>query len=100
MPSHLPIERNFGPLEAAFLSGNEDQLVEELRKVPSQKTRRRTGASKVVRILEQTSSPRVRNAAALALADLRMTSAKDKLIEVLRRAETKGHRGTILYALD
>jgi hypothetical protein len=87
------------PLEAAFRSGDEDRLVEELRKVPSRK-RSQHIRRLVVQILETTNLPRVRNAAALALADMRITSVKDKLIDVLRKPETKGYRGTILYALD
>jgi HEAT repeat protein len=87
-------------LEAAFLSGDEDRIVEELRKVSSLRTRRRSRASIITRILEKAESPRVRNAAALALADMRMTSAKEKLINVLKKPETRGCRGTILYALE
>src|SRR5271165_1062082 len=88
------------PLEAAFLNGNEDRIIDELQKVSSLRTRRKARASIVTRILENTESPRVRNAAALALADMRMTNAKEKLIDVLRRPETRGARGTILYALE
>jgi HEAT repeat protein len=95
MPEYFQMAR---PLEEAFLRGDEDQLVDELRKVSRQKPRRRGGI--VIRILEETNSPRVRNAAALALADMRMKRAKDKLIDVLKRPDTKGYRGTILYALD
>jgi HEAT repeat protein len=53
-----------------------------------------------MQILEQTNSSRVRNAAALALADLRDGSAKDALINLLTRPDTKGSRGTLLYALE
>jgi hypothetical protein len=87
-------------LEAAFASGNEDLLVEELRKVDSHKSRQEARITLVTRIPEQTASPRVRNAAALALADMRAQSAKDKLIDLLQRADTKGRRGTILYAIE
>jgi HEAT repeats len=87
-------------LEAAFLSGNEDRIVEELRKITNSRTRRHRRSSIVIKILEQTESPRVRNAAALALADMHTTSAGKKLINILRKPETKGYRGTILYALD
>ena len=51
-------------------------------------------------MLEQTNSSRVRNAAALALADLRALSAKDALVNLLIRPETTGARGTLLYALE
>jgi HEAT repeat protein len=52
-----------------------------------------------MQILEQTNSARVRNAAALALADLRAHNAKEALINLLTRPETQGARGTLLYAL-
>jgi hypothetical protein len=81
-------------LEAAERSGDETRLVEELRNAEPDV------APEVMRILERTSSPRVRNAAALALADMRAEGARDSLIEALRRVETRGYRGTILYALD
>lgn len=84
-------------LEAAFNSGNENLLVEELRKIGSQKSRREARIAAVTRILKQTGSPRVRNAAALALADMRARDAADKLIDVLKRDDTKGYRGTLLY---
>jgi len=51
-------------------------------------------------MLEQTRSPRVRNAAASALADLRAGGATDALINLLTRPDTAGSRGTLLYALE
>lgn len=87
------------PLEAAFQSGDEDRLIRELRKVKSQKTRRALRASNVVRILRNAKSPRVRNAAAIALADMHAQNAKHVLIEMLANPVTKGSRGTLLYAL-
>ena len=81
-------------LEDAERSGDETRLAEELRNAGPDV------APKVIGILERTRSPRVRNAAALALADMRAAGARDSLIEALRNAETRGHRGTILYALD
>lgn len=86
-------------LEAAFESGNENLLVEELRNISSQRSRREGRITLVARILEQTGSPRVRNAAALALADMRARDAKNALIDVLKRPDTKGCRSTLLYAL-
>lgn len=85
-------------LEAAFDSGDEDRLVEELRLIASRKSRRQPRIALAMQLLERTGSPRVRNAAALALADMRAPGAKDVLIEVLRRPETRGCRGTLLYA--
>jgi hypothetical protein len=87
---------NSNPLDAAFHGGDEDRLVEELGKVSGRRNLLRT----VVRILEETKSPRVRNAAALALTDMHAESVKGKLVDVLKRPDTEGCRGTILYALD
>jgi hypothetical protein len=81
-------------LEAAERSGDEVRLAEELRKAKPDV------APTVIGILERARSPRVRNAAALALADTHAANARGSLIGALRRAETRGHRGTILYALD
>jgi HEAT repeat protein len=81
-------------------AGHEDRLVEELRVLKSQRSRREPRVAKATQILEQTNSARVRNAAALALADLRAHSAKEALINLLTRPETRGSRGTLLYALE
>lgn len=86
-------------LEAAFESGNEDFLVKELRKISSRRSRREARIAWTTRILEQAGSPRVRNAAALALADMQAHSAKDALIDVLKRPDTAGRRGALLYVL-
>ena len=88
------------PLEAAYHSGNEDRLVEELRKAPGDKSRRQRRTLILFKILKETKSPRVRNAAALALADMKMKNAKPQLVEILCRKDTKGNRGTLLYALE
>jgi HEAT repeat protein len=89
-----------GPLEAAELTGNEDELVEALRHVKSEKSRRQDRANQVLKILKETGSPRVRNAAAIALADMKVTTAKDELVKLLSRDATKYSRGSLLYALE
>jgi HEAT repeat protein len=81
-------------------SGKEGRLVDELRVLKSQRSRRGTRVAKAMQILEQTNSARVRNAAALALADLRALCAKEALINLLTQPETRGARGTLLYALE
>jgi HEAT repeat protein len=75
-------------------------LVEELRKVKSQKTSRRLRERRVKTILERTESAKVRNAAALALADMHAADADKALIGLLRRDDTRDSRGTLLYALE
>ncbi|HEX8663489.1 MAG TPA: hypothetical protein VF744_05620 [Beijerinckiaceae bacterium] len=88
------------PLGGALASGDEDRIVDELRKIKSQRTPREQRVRSVLQILDEAASPRVRNAAALALADMRAASAHGKLVELLTRADTQPSRGTLLYALD
>ena len=54
----------------------------------------------ILRLAETTSSPRVRNTAAIAMADLGIDGAAQLLVRLLARDDTKGHRGTLLYALE
>ena len=84
----------------ATSSEDEARLIKELRSLKSQRTRRQARVAKATRMAADTYSPRVRNAAALALADLQAASAKDVLIDLLRRPDTNASRGTLLYALD
>src|SRR5579864_6116781 len=55
---------------------------------------------RIIEIANTTTSPRVRNAAAIAMADLHIEGAEEVLIGLLRRPDTKTHRGTLLYALS
>jgi hypothetical protein len=86
--------------ETALLDGDEGRLIEELRTLKSRRSPQQARAARAIQILEQTGSSRVRNAAALALADLQADSANDALIDLLKRPDTKGSRGTLLYALQ
>jgi hypothetical protein len=79
---------------------DEGSLVAELRSLKRQRSPRSARVARAMQLLEQPISSRVRNAAALALADLQAHSAKDKLIALLTRPETKGSRGSVLFALD
>src|SRR5947207_1572622 len=87
-------------LESACRSEDEDRLVAELRKVRSLRSSRTARARQVIEILRHSRSTKVRNAAALALADMRATYAEAEIIQLLTRADTIGSRGTLLYALD
>jgi len=87
-------------LDKALSVEDEGRLVEELRSLKSRRSPRPARVAKAIQILEQTCSSRVRNAAALALADLRAPGAEDALLNVLMRPDTKGSRGTLLYALE
>jgi hypothetical protein len=81
------------------VTANETRLVDELRNAD----KHRAGKSEALQICEiarKTRSAATRDAAALALADLRAKGARDLLLELLKRPSTKGHRGTLLYALE
>jgi hypothetical protein len=86
--------------ETVASAGDEGRLVQELRSLKTQRSPRALRAAKAMHALEHTNSSRVRNAAALALLDLHVGSAKDALISLLKRPDTKGSRGTLLYALE
>jgi HEAT repeat protein len=88
------------PPDRAFSVRDEGRLVDELQSLKNQRSPRQARAAKAIQILEQTNSSRVRNAAALALTDLRAHNAKDALLNVLTRPDKKGSRGTLLYALE
>lgn len=87
-------------LDLAFRSGDEDKLVEELLKGKNEASPRRERAEKVVDILKQTDSARVRNAAALALADMNASQEADVLVQLLKDPKTRKSGGTLLYALQ
>ncbi len=50
-------------------------------------------------LLRATTSNRVRNAAAIALADMRVPDAASSIIDVLRRPDLAAWAGTLLFAL-
>lgn len=84
-------------LELAWMSGDDEKIVAELKRTKSRKGNR---AEQVIRILQKTPSPRVRNAAAVALADMRAPKAAQALIEMLDKPEGPRQGGTLLYALE
>lgn len=51
-------------------------------------------------ILCRTGSPRIRNAAAMALSDLRDPEGAVRIAEILGRPETAGSAGTLVHALN
>ncbi|MDP4024702.1 hypothetical protein Q8W71_18910 [Methylobacterium sp. NEAU 140] len=57
-------------------------------------------AREIERILDTTTSFRLRNAAALALADLGAAGAAARIGQVLERPEVAPQSGTLLFALD
>jgi HEAT repeat protein len=80
--------------------GDDNRTIADLRSLKSQRSSRAPRIARAIGILESATSSRVRNAAALALADLRAHDAKERLIDLLLRADTAGARGTLLFALE
>jgi hypothetical protein len=85
-------------LDAATRSGDDDRIVGVLDTIG------RGGASlaelsRIRGLAKKTRSPVVRNAAAIALADLNLDGADELLIELIKRKETRGANGTLLYVL-
>jgi DNA-binding protein HU-beta len=87
-------------LDRALLSGDENTLVEELRRVKRKAAPRSKRVQKVVQILKETDSTKVRNAAAVALADMHARTEAHVILELLTDAKTQSSRGTLLYALE
>jgi uncharacterized membrane-anchored protein len=85
-------------LDAVIRSGNDNRIADVLDTIG------RGGASsaeigRIMELARKTCSPVVRNAAAIALADLKVAGADQLLIEMIKRMETRGANGTLLYAL-
>jgi hypothetical protein len=85
-------------LDAAIRSDDDDRIVGVLDTIG------RGGASlaqlrRIRALAKKTRSPVVRNAAAIALADLNADGADELLIGLIERRETRGANGTLLYAL-
>lgn len=87
-------------LVRAMKSGDEGKLVDELKQLKIDEASRAKRTRQLIEILDHTNSARVRNAAAIAAADMRAEAVQDKLIELLTRSDSEGSRGTLLYALD
>jgi hypothetical protein len=88
------------PIEQALASGNDARLVEEIKKIDSSSPLNQKTVSLIKKLARETNSSKVRNTAVLKLADLRAPRVKSILIGLLNRPDTKGSRGTILYALE
>ena len=100
MPSFAYAPPAVSALASALRSDDEERLVQALRRVKSLRSPRRTRELQVLDVLTTASSSRVRNAAALALADMRTKAAEQPLIDLLSRPDTMGARATLLYALQ
>jgi len=85
-------------LDAVIGSGDENRIVDALDAIG----RSRASSAERSRIMElarKTRSPQIRNAAAIAVADLGVDGADQLLIDLIKRKESRGANGTLLYAL-
>jgi hypothetical protein len=87
-----------GDLEQSLLTGDEDVILAALK--GAKKSSRRKHLNQILLMLRTTHSSRVRNAAAIAVADFHSEKIKEALIDLLMRADTAKSRGTLLYVLD
>lgn len=85
-------------LAQALLSGEENVILTALR--AAKRSSRRKHLHEILEVLRTTDSPRMRNAAAIAVIDLRSKKIKEVLLNLLARDDTKKSRGTLLYVLD
>jgi hypothetical protein len=84
---------------AAWRAGDDDQLAALLGQIDTRSSPLFGELGELISILEQTGSPRVRAAVAMALADLKASEAVTPLVAVLRRPELAKASGTLIFAL-
>lgn len=77
--------------------GDDDGVIEILDRVTTDWAKR---IADIQTVLLQTSSVKVRNAAAVAPVDMNAKAACDTIVTVLRRPDIAPEAGTLLYALD
>ena len=87
-------------LSAAVAAGNDDAIVAMIREASDPGVPQRPSAQDVRTLLVDTRSNRVRNAAAVALADLRADGAAEDIVTLLRSPAAASSAGTLLFALD
>jgi hypothetical protein len=85
-------------LQQSLLTGDEAVILAALKE--AKKSSRRKYLNELLAIMRTTRSSRVRNAAAIAVADFHSDKIKEVLINLLMREDTKKSRGTLLYVLD
>lgn len=92
----------YGPVDTALRTGDEGRIVDALRHSSRGPTEhdRSSLTRETVTLLQTTASRRVRNAAALALADLGDPHAAESIVDVLHRPEIAEASGTLLFALN
>lgn len=87
-------------LAKARMSGSESYLSEVLASITGPWSTVFNRVGEIIEILDETASPKVRAAAAMALADVNATEAIAPLITVLQRPDIAKSSGTLLYALS
>ncbi|MGH7063902.1 MAG: hypothetical protein ACREET_07470 [Stellaceae bacterium] len=85
-------------LDAAIRSGDVERIADALD-VIGRGAVSSHGIGRITELARKARSPVVRNAAAIALTDLKADGADALLIELIKRRETRGANGTLLYAL-
>lgn len=87
-------------LNSAIKSGDETAIVSALETISKAGNASPADTKKIKELVVDTKSNDVRNAAAIALADLHVEDAVDLIISLLKTRETYKHRSTLLYALE
>jgi hypothetical protein len=85
-------------IDAVIGSGDENRIVDVLDAI-GRSHASSAERSCIMELASKTRSPQIRNAAAIALADLGVDGADQLLIDLIKRKESRGANGTLLYAL-
>jgi hypothetical protein len=85
-------------IDAVIGSGDENRIVDALDAI-GRSHASSAERSRIMELASKTRSPQIRNAAAIALADLGVDGADQLLIDLIKRKESRGANGTLLYAL-
>lgn len=85
-------------IDNALAQDDEQKLIEQLQTMA--RTMHSPDQIDLAEVARETKSPRVRNAAALALLSFGIPDTAQLMIELLSRKDTRGARGTLLYVLN
>ncbi len=80
-------------------SGEPGQIVDALREIGPNDASEEL-EDQLLSLLRETQDPGIRNAAAIALADMRSKRVPEAIERLVLDPSTKGHRATLLYALE
>jgi hypothetical protein len=81
--------------DAVIGSGDESRIVDALDAI-GRSYASSAECSRIMELARETRSPQIRNAAAIALADLGMDGADQVQIDLIKRTEWRGAKGTLL----